>query len=1701
MPLSRLDNFLKNVRGNIIYVNPNDLDATDAVENQGNSLGRPFITIQRALIEAARFSYQQGLDNDRFGKTTVVLYPGEHVVDNRPGYIPDDSVTPIRYIERQGTTTLDFSPFSTTSDFDLSSTNNILYKLNSIFGGVIVPRGVSIVGLDVRKTKIRPTYVPNPLNDDIERSAIFRMTGGSYFSDFSIFDGDPNGQVFRDYTAAKVVPDYSHHKLTTFEFVDGVNAVNIKDIFNNYFTSRTDLDIYYQKVGLVYGPASGRAISPDFPSSGLDIQPKTDEFRIIGPLSGEVNVSKIISGDGTTSTDTITVDIATGLAGLDVDTAFNIDGVPDGAYNGSFTVTEVLFQNTAGLTTSFKYKVPVAPITATPTVSATKVVLDTNTVESASPFIQDCILNSVFGLNGLCADGSKVSGFKSVIVKNFKGIGLQKDNNAFVKYNKTTGSYDDSTTISNISNDGGAKYKPSYYSYHIKASNKGVVDLTSIDVSGFAQQFLTETGGEFTISNSSSNYGQNALVSKGYRDDTFLRDDVGLLTNIIPPKENVETDINLEYGAVDVSRTVSSATTSRLYLYQETNLSAPPESVVQGYRIGAKVGDRLNTLITQEGTPIEYYARIIMPSTENTTKEVTSVKVSNVGRNSGINSITDSTLTFTENHQLLNSESIRIISDNARLPDGIDNNRIYYAITNNLNADQIKIATSANDAVDGKALTINNLGGSLIVESRVSDKLVGEVGHPVQYDSTSTQWYVTVGTAATDNTLYPTIKTLGVANLGDATPRTFFKRKPDNRTLSDKIFKYRYVIPAGSGITSARSPRKSFVIAESNDVTGLTDTEVALQFSPTSVTMNNETEMRNFSFIRRADYPGSGFADYTTELPHGLSVGSKVKVTKVTSSNNVTGAGNSGFNGTFTVSGITSACQFTVTNFGDIDPGHFTNNTSSRTTSLPTFQRVNTKNNFYIYDIEEIREYVSGEQDGVYYFTVVDASSTPTIAPFNDSDNFAFSQPIKDLFPQFDRDNPNSNPNPTITYALPDKTGEVVVDEVKNSITREGIDKTFSDLGVGIAITDIRSNQTGSAHTIYTAYDHGLNGIFEVSIETAGSGYGPASGTAGEYYNASLGFSTTGANATARITLSNTGAVTGVQMMNPGTNYKVGDFVSVYGLEEQVGISTALLKVTKILSNVGDTIRVSGVTSTSYDGYNGLYRIVGIPTAIFGTDFHDRIGLKAINVDSRVAVSDAANGHDLGVGITQTTNAYAQLTGTGLQVTALTHTNSTGVATVTTSSAHGLRPNNIIFLGGAANNFWNKQYVVTQVVDLTNFVINTGITTLTPSTGIGLGVTVRGYTAGLSAQGGNVALYDENYGGRQQNVYGGITDTLGSAMNASTEDLNVSGIGEQDWRIGDYLRVDDEIMRIKTMNLKSTGNPLKVFRGLLGTQSAAHILGSVCRKLDIKPIELRKPSSTRTSGHTFEFVGYGAGNYSTALPSRQETQPSFDEQLLAQSLNNGAGQNVYSGMNDSGDFFIGNKKIDSSTGKEEVFDTPVPTITGEDLFASGSASGVDIITPLEATVARSLNVEGGANSDILSQFDGPVSFSQKVTSSSPEGIEANSIFLQGDATVARKITIATGTPTVAGNPGDIVFNHEPPLGGTTGFVFTSDNSWAQFGAISASALINEGNFDKVGIGTTAAKPFETVRVGSASSLFSIDGTGGVGVGTTANSAN
>ena len=110
--------------------------------------------------------------------------------------------------------------------------------------------------------------------------------------------------------------------------------------------------------------------------------------------------------------------------------------------------------------------------------------------------------------------------------------------------------------------------------------------------------------------------------------------------------------------------------------------------------------------------------------------------------------ISNSVLTL-GGHSLENGEKVIIQSEVGDLPENIENNQIYFAITDatntlrdpdetpaTLTSSQIQIATSAADAAIAKPLKI--FGGSQIrVLSRVSDKSVGDLGHPVQFDTTN----------------------------------------------------------------------------------------------------------------------------------------------------------------------------------------------------------------------------------------------------------------------------------------------------------------------------------------------------------------------------------------------------------------------------------------------------------------------------------------------------------------------------------------------------------------------------------------------------------------------------------------------------------------------------------------------------------------------------------------------------------------------------------------------------------------------------------------------------------------------------------------------------------------------------------------------------------------------------------------------------
>ena len=1682
MPLSRLDNFLKNVKGNILYVDPNSLDATDVVGNQGNSMAKPFKTLQRALVEASRFSYQKGLDNDRFEKTTIMLSPGDHYIDNRPGLIP---IGAGNFNTRSGSTTSDFAAFSSSSLFDIFDDNNVLYKLNSVYGGVIVPRGVSVVGQDLRKTKVRPLYVPDPLNTNIERAAIFRLTGATYIRDFSILDADINKNVYRNYTTDKVVPNYSHHKLTVFEYCDGANPVDINDTFLTYkTTSRTDLDMYYEKVGLAYGPASGREIDPDYPSSGVDIEPREDEFRIVGPTGGEVGISSIKAGDGVSATDVVTVTLQSGLDGLNVDTRFIVSGVLSNGYNGSYVVNEILTTDADNNATSFKYQVANPPSDPLPTPSGATVSLSTNTVSSASPYVWNCTLRSVLGMCGMHADGDKVTGFKSWNVAQYTGVCLQTDNNAFVKYNSSSGTYGDSTDVENLQNDPDAKFKPEYTNFHIKASNKAFIQIVSCSCIGFANHFVTESGGDFSIANSNSHFGQLAFSANGFRDTSFSQDDVGYLTHIIPPQEaeeNVQQPSALEYRSIDVGTTVGIASTSRLYLYNETNIDQPPASVIQGYRIGAKSDDSLNVLIPVGGVLNNYSSKIVMPDTHVGTTPSISVKTSQVGRSIGLgNSISSNTLTFNQNHSFGNGESIRLFSDNTRLPDGLDNNRVYFAVTDGVSANQIKIAQTVNDAFNQNELAINNFGGTLTVESRVSDKHPNDIGHPLQFDDTNGQWYVTVSDDPSDNNIYPTLVSLGTTSLGESTPRTFITRVSDPRPSEERIYRYRYVIPAGSGITSARAPQNGFVLQRSGDVTGATDTEVALQFNPNTVTMNNISEMRNFSFISGAKY-NAGSIEFTSELPHRLSVGSSVVISNVTSTNFPVGTAGSGFNGDYSVIGITSAKSFTVSG-GSVSPGNFTNDTSQRTTTLPIFKSEDYRGDYFVYNSEKITEYVSGEQDGIYYLTLVDSSNKPVVSPFND-DKYSFSQPITNLYPQYDRDNPNSDPQASISYALPNNIGEVVINDPKNSITRETVQNLYADGIVGVAITDIVVNQSGTQATIFTSYDHGYDRITKLSITTPGTGYGNGSGTSENLYNANLTGTGDGRNATARITVNSSGALTDIELMDGGSSYGVGDVLTVVGTATTTGFSAGTVTVDKIYNNVQDSIEVQGITSTAYSQYNQPYRVVNI------------VNDKELTVTPSQTITTGISTTGIGATVTATSIQYNN--GPSLDIISIDYNRQTGLGTVRTHQRHGYRVNNKIRITDSLSTLFNGDFVITGIDNtfpLTRFNVNIGVSTSNPVVGTNLKI----YPLGLTSQGGSMGIFDDSINGRGINLYAGITTSLNSDIISNTSDeIEIENIDRYDFKIGDYLRVNDEVMRIKTT---VSTNPVRVFRGVLGSKPTIHNQFDIIKKIDVGSVEFRKPSSIRSSGHTFEYMGYGAGNYSTALPEKQTKQLSLDDQIRAQALQSNGGKTIFTAMNDAGDFFIGSKRISAVTGTEEVFSTPIQTFTGEDPSSIGifEGSAYNIADLSSVTVTNRLKVEGGANNSILSEFDGPVVFSEKITSTSDDGIEANSIFLQGDTQVSRNFTVGISTPINAGNPGDVVFNANPNKTGNVGWVYTLENDWYQFGPITNSITTDEAIFDKVGVGTDSVES-STLKVVTGSTEFNVDGDG-VGIGTTANGA-
>ena len=871
MALTRLKNVFTSKTGRCLYVNSDDFDASDSFDNRGNSPNRPFKSIQRALLEAARFSYRSGQYNDAFESFSIVLYPGDYVIDNRPG----------KNASGQAYIAADISELSSASDMDLidgsgnPNPNNILYRFNSVEGGVVVPRGTSIVGMDLRKTKLRPLYVPDPSAGAIEGSAIFRVTGGCYFWQFSFFDGPSTG-VYKDpaQPSASSPPTYSHHKLTCFEYADGTNIQSGVNDTSSAALSVTDLDLYYQKVAKAFSdiPDSTSVLTAD------ELQSRVEENRIVGPnTSGPKQISSIVTDYVNTNVFTTTAEVTTTTPhGFSVNTPVLVSGVTGtdaSRFNGSYYISEI------PTTTTFRYIIKdpsTGAPSGNPTATGSTVEVEVDNVDSSSPYIFNCSLRSTWGMQGMHADGSKSTGFKSMVVAQFTGVSLQKDDNAFIKW-------DGSSYIAGSHTDGDSIYKTAYRNYHVKCSNDAVIQAVSVFAVGFADHFVALSGGDQSITNSNSNFGSCALRAKGFKSAPFTQDKAGTITHIIPPQKLARTYTSVNgytFGVTQDNKTVTSSPANNGHgIEAGSYVRFDTIDNVEAYKVDAvnsgtgvltlNRGYRGSTVAAEDGfkssineIPVGYVACDVQKiqynaAAGNQTWTASSGFNANIQHSCVYNGNAYYSAQLEAASGTVTSGTIAPTHTSGNASDGsivwsyigpVDTRLYLYGYNSqatkppyklqgfNIGArkqDVLYVSLIESSATVTFAALITPDGSASPTDAKFTDITTqqftpGDPAHPLQFDSQLNTWYVrctaaTSGSSGVSSTGYKGIH----YHLGnDAfyanalfTGASYMQRIPDNRSSRDRTYRVRYEVDSSPSALS-REPINGYVIQPRNVPTG-----------------------------------------------------------------------------------------------------------------------------------------------------------------------------------------------------------------------------------------------------------------------------------------------------------------------------------------------------------------------------------------------------------------------------------------------------------------------------------------------------------------------------------------------------------------------------------------------------------------------------------------------------------------------------------------------------------------------------------------------------------------------------------------------------------------------------------------------------------------------------------------------------------------
>ena len=380
--------------GNVIFVAPEFKFSTDSLKNDGQAL--PFQTLTRAILELSKKYVSRVLagfsTSEESNRYTIFLSSSTITANNGPGVSLNDFTV----------------NFSSTSN---SITTAQLEQFNPISGGILVPFGISILGLDLKKSVISPTYVPTYLNPvfpaayqgvDQPLSSIFKCGGNVLVESFSVVDKLSSRSVVsitEEDTLAVFVSEKPHGH--SFNDVVNVSFESTVDQSTGTFSAGTYyvIPIDTHRFFLSLGSQVGLEAAEYIPFASLPVlnRDRTPKLMIKNTLN---SAHRLKAFENATLSDI-------GDYFTKVQKAF-----PD-LFGGKVT---------DGLTIVNKgdYTI-VGPVDTYPNNE------NSNTTKNTPFYAKDITLRSDYGMNWGDFDGFLVSGFKSVILNSCTAVSLQND--------------------------------------------------------------------------------------------------------------------------------------------------------------------------------------------------------------------------------------------------------------------------------------------------------------------------------------------------------------------------------------------------------------------------------------------------------------------------------------------------------------------------------------------------------------------------------------------------------------------------------------------------------------------------------------------------------------------------------------------------------------------------------------------------------------------------------------------------------------------------------------------------------------------------------------------------------------------------------------------------------------------------------------------------------------------------------------------------------------------------------------------------------------------------------------------------------------------------------------------------------------------------------------------------------------------------